>query len=71
MKIGAYFKHEKHMDVCVRVLKAAPDEGWWVEWYNLGYTGNPWPLGQKDIVYLNGNWEDISNKIHIPRAEWK
>lgn len=71
MQIGQFYKHPKFKDVCVQVIDDLPDGRYLVEWWNLGYTGNPWPMGVTDYIYINGNWENITNKMKDVRGQFK
>lgn len=71
MRVGAFYMHDKAMDVCVRVCSVEEKSGkCHVEWFNLGHMGKPWPIGQFDFIVINGNWLDISNLINIPKSQW-
>lgn len=66
---GRYFMHENAMDVCFYVLEVRPNGQSLGMWYNLGYTGNPWPIDEAGIfeAWINGNWRDVTEKINQPR----
>lgn len=70
---GQYYMHENAMDVCVKVLSAEPGSNkCTVEWWNLGYTGNPWPLEGEGPPQINitSAWRNITELVNKPRP-WR
>ena len=63
-----YIMHENSMDVCIKIdgayYTSEGDARVIGEWYNLGYTGNPWPCEiSKRLIKINkqdiNKWKKI------------
>ncbi len=71
---GRIYMHKNHLDVCFKVLKRfqvtsirSKVKG---EWYNLGYTGQPWKLSHSVTIDIKDirNWQDITDLINNIRT---
>lgn len=66
-----YFMHSNALDVCIYVLKIqfnGPDYvKMKVDYYNLGYSGNPWIIERKNNFIVEK--EQYSNWIRIPQEK--
>jgi hypothetical protein len=72
IKPGKFYMHEKAMDACVLVQSVHDNGTCTVEWYNLGYTGNPWPImDEQQTIYMHPDvWHDITELVSTPRDQW-
>lgn len=70
------YMHRNAMDLCIQVLKIQYRDSrrikLKVRWWNLGYTGNPWPLEMERIEIKTSdwlNWRPLSfEDFNTPRA---
>lgn len=67
MIIGQFFKHPKNLDVCVLVVDETSDGRHLVEWWNLGFTGSPWPIGETQYIKITPEWINITDTMRQPR----
>lgn len=69
IKSGEYYMHQNAMDVCVLVLETQANGMALVEWYNLGYTGNPWQIPtDQQLIYMHPDvWQNITASVREPR----
>lgn len=59
--------HKNAMDCYIEVLEKT-DEKWLVNWWNLGFTGNPWLVLEHQLIEVKK--EDEKNWIEIdPKTE--
>lgn len=72
LKRGSYYMHERGMDVCVRICGVFGNSKYAIEWYNLGYVGEPFPIGlPAEVIYMHPDaWKDVTTLLRIPRKDW-
>lgn len=73
-----FYMHKNSLDSCVLVHSVRATSPEYVtldmEWFNLGYGGKPWSLGQCQTIHLSKSalleeWVDISRKVKTPRKK--
>lgn len=74
MNPGHFYMHKNALDVCIQIERSTTtSEGLIVEgtWWNLGYVGHPWSLGD-NVVFICKNpleWHDITKHMHKHRLQ--
>lgn len=68
---GQFYMHDKALDVVALVLKDHGSFTYEIQWWNLGTTGNPWPVSsQTERLYMHPDvWTNVTDKLDIPRYE--
>lgn len=68
---GQFYMHDTSKDVCVLVLKDCGGFTCEVQWWNLGCTGNPWPIDlEPQRIYMHPDvWTNITDHISLPRTD--
>jgi len=70
--------HKNCMDVAFEVHEISKQKPGYYHikgyWINLGYTGNPWVISNKETIVVSeddfaSNWVDIENKLYLPRTK--
>ncbi len=77
LKLDRYYMHKDCKDVCIYIEDYdeynAPKNVFTVEWWNLGYTGAPWPISsQEKMTVLDQdipNWIDVTEIMFNKRNE--
>lgn len=81
MKARKYYMHKRAMDVFIEVLGLVVTESdgsmsMLVQWWNLGYTGNPWMLPNRtggplqQVIHIKKG--QVQNWIEFnPETDWK
>lgn len=68
MKFGHRYMHKNCLDLAVEITgQVAMGEnftGYWVKWWNLGYSGGPWKLRVSEEFFKIPN-EDLKNWLDI------
>lgn len=69
--VGQFYMHDKALDVCVLVVADHGSFTYEVQWWNIGYTGNPWRVDVHTYrIYMHPDvWTNITDKLQIPRYE--
>ena len=69
---GRYYMHQQAMDVCALIISNQGNGMFEVQWWNVGYVGNPWPIRlETDIIYMHPDvWKDITEYLQTPRESW-
>lgn len=63
-----FYMHPACMDLCLREL-IKPDGSASYEWWNLGYTGEPWPIDNAIVPRNFEQWVNITKLVNMPRRE--
>jgi hypothetical protein len=70
--------HKNFLDVAFEVHKLGKYKPGFYHlkgfWINLGYTGNPWRISDRETIVLaeedyKTNWIDVSGKLNIARTK--
>lgn len=82
MIVNRFYMHKNCLDVCFAVVRMFPDQphpnkpirAYLVEgmWYNLGYSGRPWPCSDMEQIFIEqgrlGEWTDVTPNLHLVRS---
>lgn len=68
-EVGKNYMHKDAMDVYMHVDDVISSDKWTtlmeVTWFNLGYTGHPWPV-ESDLAIISSalaiNWQELPEK---------
>lgn len=75
---SGFYMHENGMDCCLEIMRIQYSDSKRViikaRWWNLGYSGNPWPIfPQFETVKIKAEdrpkWKNITHLMNIPRKK--
>lgn len=75
MTSGRFYMHKNAMDACIAITKSyyiRSKKLWSVKatWINIGYMGEPWPLGVTHRMNLKfDEWIDVSHTMYNKRTQ--